>query len=162
MTLLQQQQQDHTRADHCADQENEGKALEDNKHHQNGHGPITSRQFVDLELVGGAAAETDEASLSSSEGRIGRGRSRSPMNNIEASTGGSIGRGDSPGKSSQGWGPNKVPRLNHASKNADQATEATMRKARVSVRARSEAPMVQIWVEFVDFSSVFVIRLPWI
>ncbi|KAL8511183.1 hypothetical protein ACS0TY_017852 [Phlomoides rotata] len=37
----------------------------------------------------------------------------------------------------------KVPRLNNNSvKNVDQATEATMRKARVSVRTRSEDPMV--------------------
>ncbi|KAL0362375.1 UNVERIFIED_CONTAM: WRKY transcription factor 6 [Sesamum calycinum] len=36
----------------------------------------------------------------------------------------------------------EVARLGHSSRNVDQATEATMRKARVSVRARSEAPMI--------------------
>ncbi|KAF7823154.1 putative WRKY transcription factor 31 [Senna tora] len=36
---------------------------------------------------------------------------------------------------------NKIPRFN-SPENADQAAEATMRKARVSVRARSEAPMI--------------------
>lgn len=42
---------------------------------------------------------------------------------------------------------NKVPRLdvkNVGNGSIDQATEATIRKARVSVRARSEAPMVRI------------------
>ncbi|KAK1418180.1 hypothetical protein QVD17_27322 [Tagetes erecta] len=42
--------------------------------------------------------------------------------------------------------PSKVPRLNDAKidggSNIDQATEATIRKARVSVRAKSEAPMI--------------------
>ncbi|KAL3509814.1 hypothetical protein ACH5RR_029215 [Cinchona calisaya] len=143
MTVMQQQQQqDHPKTDNTSDdQENEGKVLEgiNTKHHQNGL--MVPRQFMDLGLAG-PTADTDVASLSSSEGRSGRERSRSPKNNIEASTGGSNGREDSPDKSSQGWGPNKVQRLNHPSKNVDQATEATMRKARVSVRARSEAPMI--------------------
>ncbi|XP_047313306.1 probable WRKY transcription factor 31 [Impatiens glandulifera] len=45
---------------------------------------------------------------------------------------------------SEGWsGPNKLPKLNSSGiKAIDQATEATMRKARVSVRARSEATMI--------------------
>lgn len=144
MTLMQQQKQDHPKA-HNIGEEHDGKVLADmNKHRHNGHGLMVPRQFMDLGLAG-ATAETDEASLSSSEGRSGQERSRSPMNNVEASTGGSnIGREDSPEKGSQGWGPNKVPRLNHNTpKNVDQATEATMRKARVSVRARSEAPMVK-------------------
>lgn len=50
-----------------------------------------------------------------------------------------IAREESP--ESESWAPNKVPKL-VAAKAVDQATEATMRKARVSVRARSEAPMV--------------------
>ncbi|GAB2240030.1 hypothetical protein Droror1_Dr00020548 [Drosera rotundifolia] len=50
-------------------------------------------------------------------------------------------RDDSPGFENQGWGSNKVPKFNN-SKVIEQATDATMRKARVSVRARSEAPMI--------------------
>uniref|UniRef100_A0A5B7AQ43 Putative WRKY family transcription factor n=1 Tax=Davidia involucrata TaxID=16924 RepID=A0A5B7AQ43_DAVIN len=50
-----------------------------------------------------------------------------------------IGREESP--ESESWAPNKAPKLS-PSKTSDQATEATMRKARVSVRARSEAPMI--------------------
>lgn len=55
-----------------------------------------------------------------------------------------IGREESPESETQGWVPNKVPKLNSTgSKPIDQhSSEATMRKARVSVRARSEAPMV--------------------
>ncbi|XP_020266472.1 probable WRKY transcription factor 31 [Asparagus officinalis] len=45
-------------------------------------------------------------------------------------------------RSNQGWGPNKSPKLSTTCNNSDQAQEATMRKARVSVRARSEAPMI--------------------
>lgn len=45
---------------------------------------------------------------------------------------------------------NKVMRLNDLKNdgdcNIDQATEATIRKARVSVRARSEAPMVRTYI----------------
>lgn len=46
------------------------------------------------------------------------------------------------------WSPNKTPKLhdspNNHNNNIDQATEATIRKARVSVRARSQAPVVII------------------
>lgn len=128
----------------------------DQKHTGNNNGGSSSvvvpRQFMDLGLA--AAAEAEEASLSSSEGRSGD-RSGSPLNNGEVgskememrknekkeySSSGINGREESPDQGSQGWGSNKLPRLN-PSKNVDQ-TEATMRKARVSVRARSEAPMV--------------------
>ncbi|KAL9262060.1 WRKY transcription factor 42-like protein [Drosera capensis] len=50
-------------------------------------------------------------------------------------------RDDSPASKNQGWGSNKVPKFNN-SKVIEQAMDATMRKARVSVRARSEAPMI--------------------
>lgn len=55
----------------------------------------------------------------------------------------SIAGEESPEQSSKGWVPNKSPKLSN-SNNSDQAQEATMRKARVSVRARSEASMVCI------------------
>lgn len=67
----------------------------------------------------------------------------------ERTQSGSIKHGDKIGKrngrentpDSDGWVSNKVSRLD-ASKNIDQPNESAMRKARVSVRARSEAPMV--------------------
>nr|GLL23014.1 probable WRKY transcription factor 31 [Ipomoea trifida] len=133
MTLMQQQQQ----------QQSHGKTEESNKQNprQNNGGQMLPRQFMDLGLAaggGGGPTEADEASLSSSEGRSGREGSQSPTNNLDEAS-----RADSPEKGS-GWRSNKVARSGHASKsgNIDQATEATMRKARVSVRARSEAPMI--------------------
>ncbi|KAG7033960.1 WRKY transcription factor 6 [Cucurbita argyrosperma subsp. argyrosperma] len=54
----------------------------------------------------------------------------------------SIPREESSESESHGWGPNKAPRFNSSTKPLEQSTEATMRKARVSVRARSEAPMI--------------------
>lgn len=131
---------------------------------KNNGGLIVPRQFMDLGLA--ANGDTDENSVSSSEGRS-RERSGSPGNNGELASKkvriikdgiseerlvfdqenkkeysrGDNGREESPvGQTSQGWGPNKVARFN-SPKNVDQ-TEATMRKARVSVRARSEAPMI--------------------
>ena len=117
---------------------------------------IVPRKFMHLGPSG--TAETDEICLSSSEERT---RSGSPPNNVKVASkdymktkteisqfdqetssfrdGKKIGREGS--LESEGWGPNKVPKLNPA-KPIDQSTEATMRKARVSVRARSEAPMV--------------------
>ncbi|KAK4437371.1 WRKY transcription factor 6 [Sesamum alatum] len=93
-----------------------------------GKGQVVPRQFMDLGL--GAAADDDEVSLStSSEGRTGRNQPPTPDKDV--------GGGDQDQCSE-----NKVARLGHSPRNVDQATEATMRKARVSVRARSEAPMI--------------------
>ncbi|KAK4484846.1 hypothetical protein RD792_007446 [Penstemon davidsonii] len=85
------------------------------------NGLMEPRQFMDLGLA--AAAKTGEASLSSSEGRNGLDHSSATDKDIGG------------GEDEQGP-ENKIP------KSVDQATEATMRKARVSVRARSEAPMI--------------------
>lgn len=134
MTLMQQKHNNNEKHD----QNNmvvDDKSEENNKKHSgnNGGGLMVPRQFMDLGLA--ATADTDEHSLSSSEGR------RSPVNNGEAASkeGDDGGREDSPENGSN----NKVARLNGL-KNVDPAapTEATMRKARVSVRARSEAPMI--------------------
>ena len=58
-----------------------------------------------------------------------------------------VGREESPESESQGWAPNKVPKLNNSGpKPVEQSADATMRKARVSVRARSEAPMVHKYI----------------
>ncbi|KAJ6680471.1 WRKY TRANSCRIPTION FACTOR 36-RELATED [Salix purpurea] len=125
---------------------------DDGKNKNNGMAP---RQFMDLGLVagGGAGGDTDDLSLSAtSEGGRSRDRSRSPGNNIEDNNkedgttvvfdqdkkGGNDHREDSP--AGQGWASNKVARLN-PTKTVDQ-TEATIRKARVSVRARSEDAMI--------------------
>jgi hypothetical protein len=113
---------------------------------------VVPRQFMDLRLATNGNKIADENSLSSSEGRSHE-RSGSPGTNgeVKASKEGIVfdqdkkellgrktGREDSP---DQGWAPNnKLPRFN-SPKDVDQ-TEATMRKARVSVRARSEATMV--------------------
>lgn len=128
---------------------------------------MVPRQFIGL----GPSAETDHevSNCSSDEERTLSG---TPPNNVEAaskehvnsngkneivsfddqaaaaaaaaenSNGKRIGREESPESEAQGWGPNnKVQKLSSA-KGIDQSNEATMRKARVSVRARSEAPMV--------------------
>lgn len=129
---------------------------------------MVPRQFIGL----GPSAETDHevSNCSSDEERTLSG---TPPNNVEAaskehvnSNGKNeivsfddqaaaaaaaensnckrIGREESPESETQGWGPNnKVQKLSSA-KGIDQSNEATMRKARVSVRARSEAPMVYI------------------
>ncbi|KAJ4980234.1 hypothetical protein NE237_031071 [Protea cynaroides] len=156
MTLMQQQQKrnsDETTQEH---QMLDGK-VEEKKQEGSGGGFMVPGQFMDLGPS--ATVETDEPSQSSSEGHSG-----SPHNNLEVASkeyrrqknneivpfeqhdksefvDRSIGREESPDQASQGWVPNKVPKLN-APKNVDQSAEATMRKARVSVRARSEAPMI--------------------
>ncbi|XP_010244474.1 PREDICTED: probable WRKY transcription factor 31 [Nelumbo nucifera] len=157
VTLMQQQNR---KAESAQDQEMLDGKLEEKKH-EAGEGLIVPRQFMDLGPA--ATAETDEPSQSSSEGRS-RDHSGSPHNNAEVVSkeyrqqknssnneivlfdqdksdfgeDRGIGREESP---DQGWVANKIPKLN-PSKNVDQTTEATMRKARVSVRARSEAPMI--------------------
>ncbi|CAI9784421.1 unnamed protein product [Fraxinus pennsylvanica] len=133
MTLMQQHERDHQRTAHDDNgitEEHGGKLVDDtNKQHKKSNGFVVPRQFMDL----GLAAKTEEASLSSSEGRSCPDRSRSPMNNIDGFSK-EIGREEISDKGSHGWG--------YSPKNIDQAAEATMRKARVSVRARSEAPMI--------------------
>ncbi|KAI3753373.1 hypothetical protein L2E82_25425 [Cichorium intybus] len=135
LTMMQQKQRDE-------------QSTEDHKTGNEGGGGevmMVPRPFMDLGLAAPTAVETDENSQSSSEGRSHDEHSRSPPlhtnNTIDQ-------REDSPEQGSQviRAGSNKVPRLssskNNSSTNIDQATEATIRKARVSVRARSEAPMI--------------------
>lgn len=87
-------------------------------------GVLVPRQFMDL----GPAADDEETSDSST---ASPDRSASPPGNAEV------------GSAEQSWNPHKAQKLN-PTKPADHAQEATMRKARVSVRARSEAPMVSL------------------
>ncbi|KAK9051803.1 hypothetical protein SSX86_028431 [Deinandra increscens subsp. villosa] len=70
-----------------------------------------------------------------------RTQSGSTMNAVELSKNGKAnGRENTP--DSDGWLSNKVPKLNGPKIVDQQPNESTMRKARVSVRARSEAPMI--------------------
>lgn len=118
----------------------EGKS-EERKHEING-GVVVPRQFMDLG-PGGPADQTDEVSHSSSEDRTISGSPRNVNKNEVVREGKRVGREESPESESQGWNSNKIPKLNPSKPAAvDQSAEATMRKARVSVRARSEAPMV--------------------
>lgn len=93
---------------------------------------LVPRQFMDLGLA--TNADIDEPSMSSSEGRS----DRSPGTTGEVASS----KRHSPDQGSN-LGSNKASKFISSSsgKDVDQ-TEATMRKARVSVRARSEAPMV--------------------
>ncbi|KAK9935992.1 hypothetical protein M0R45_012859 [Rubus argutus] len=139
VAVVQQQQQNQAAADQTSqdhDQNVEGKS-EEKRHEIGPSGALVPRQFLNL----GPREETktdNEVSNSSSEART---RSASPQNNVSIN-GKRVGREESPESETQGWVPNKVPKLNSPPKPIDQATEATMRKARVSVRARSEAPMI--------------------
>uniref|UniRef100_A0A7N0TUA0 WRKY domain-containing protein n=1 Tax=Kalanchoe fedtschenkoi TaxID=63787 RepID=A0A7N0TUA0_KALFE len=110
---------------------------------------VVQKQLMDLGLAP-ASDIHDQQSLSSSENHED-GRSNSSPTNLEAASKLQVeeareqirmGMGRE-GEAAHGL-PNKVPKFNPSKSNADQAssTEATMRKARVSVRARSEAPMI--------------------
>lgn len=81
---------------------------------------LVPRQFMDLGFGG-----NEEGSLSPPEGR-----NVTPTHDKDV-----VGRDEQCSDS-------KVQKLGHSPRSVDQATEATMRKARVSVRARSEATMV--------------------
>jgi len=109
---------------------------------------IIPRQFLDL----GPSSnnDTDEMTsqtLSDDERTLdGSPRTKEGNGSYEHAKAGSHGREDSPEDAD--WVPNKAPKLNTPRGNnspiEQAAAEATMRKARVSVRARSEAPMVSM------------------
>lgn len=105
-----------------------------------GNNKLVPRQFMDLGLA--TNMETDESSLSSSEGRSGGERSPGTTTGEVASV---AAKRHSPDQGSNNWGSNKVSKFssNSSGKELDQ-TEATMRKARVSVRAKSDTTMVII------------------
>jgi len=114
-------------------------------------GFVVPRQFMDLGPSGGNEVDQEPAD-SLSEERTVSGSPRINNNKEMISKNKGIhGREESP--ESQGWAPNKAPKLNNSnadsnsnsnpnSKVIQDSAEATMRKARVSVRARSEAPMI--------------------
>lgn len=97
------------------------------KKEENG-GVIVPRQFLELSPGGTNRMMNNEQSGSSSDERSPSGNKR-------------IDRHEN--QESEAWDPNKAPKFSPGPKPAaDQPAEATMRKARVSVRARSEAPMI--------------------
>ncbi|KAL1198993.1 WRKY transcription factor 42 [Cardamine amara subsp. amara] len=148
LVAVMRQQEDHH---HLATTENK-----DNANNRHEAPEMVPRQFIDL------APPSDEAS---SEERT-TVRSGSPPSLLEKSNLRQNGKRllvkeDSPETESNGWrNPNKVPKHHGSSSNyssngnangsgngngnviEQSASEATMRKARVSVRARSEAPML--------------------
>ncbi|KAE8723086.1 WRKY transcription factor 6 [Hibiscus syriacus] len=127
VTLMQQQQNRETETIQEQHQIQEVKS-EEKKHGEE----VMPFKILDPGPSGGAEAAEMLSIHSSSEERT---RSGTPQNNVEKR----IGR-ESP--ESESWGPNsKVPKLT-SGKPIDQSVEATMRKARVSVRARSQAPMI--------------------
>ncbi|KAK6919330.1 WRKY domain [Dillenia turbinata] len=155
ISFMQQQNQDHQKSI-IYEETNK-------KQDQPNEGTLIPRQFMDLGLAANARDHDREHSPTSWDDGGGGDQvaGTSPINHNEA---GSMRkmikscneemvsyehehekrreREESPEQG--GWGPNnKVGRLNSSSsKDVDQTAEATMRKARVSVRARSEAPMI--------------------
>ncbi|ONK71700.1 uncharacterized protein A4U43_C04F11460 [Asparagus officinalis] len=122
MHLLALMQQRSQRANDQVDDEKT-----DVKKVENGSIPIMPRQFMDLGPSSTAAEAQDEPSHSSTDAGSPV-RSASPTNKEMVP----FGREEAP----------EAKLANSSSKGAEQAQEATMRKARVSVRARSEAPMI--------------------
>ncbi|CAA0835893.1 WRKY transcription factor 6 [Striga hermonthica] len=94
---------------------------------------MVPRQFLEL----GPNQTGDEQSNSLSEERTLSESPRNQVDNVSKSK--RPGREESP--ESEGWGPQKAPKLGKPAEQSA-AAEPTMRKARVSVRARSEAPMI--------------------
>ncbi|XP_077226953.1 putative WRKY transcription factor 31 [Tasmannia lanceolata] len=161
MHLVSYMQQQATKSETRQELENLDEKIQEKKDDLGG-GFMVPRQFMDLGPA--ATVETDEPSHSSSGGRS-QERSGTPLNNVEVvskeyhsqnninhrneivpfnqdKSDAGIGKEQSPDRASPGWTPNKAPKLIAPSKNVEQSTEATMRKARVSVRARSEQPMI--------------------
>ncbi|TMW83775.1 hypothetical protein EJD97_000754 [Solanum chilense] len=138
VTLMQQQLNSRTENTHP--HEVVGANSNEEKKKEN-DGTIVPRQFMELGPSGSKVDPMDEPSHSRSSSEE-RTLSGSPRNNMElVSKDKAINREESP--ESESWAPNKAPKLmTSSSKPVEQSTEATMRKARVSVRARSEAPMI--------------------
>ncbi|XP_013634065.1 PREDICTED: WRKY transcription factor 6 isoform X2 [Brassica oleracea var. oleracea] len=100
---------------------------------------IVPRQFLDL-VPSRAPGEAEVVSNSSTEDRTrSGGSSAAERRNNEVRDGKRLGREESPETES-----NKLQKVNNSSPTTfDQPAEAIMRKARVSVRASSEAPMIR-------------------
>ena len=91
------------------------------------------------------------SSHASSEDRTISGSPRKASKNEVVREGKRVRLEESPESESQGWNPNKIPKLNPSKLAAiDQSAEATMMKPRVSDRARSEAPMVSTLIYIIN------------
>lgn len=114
---------------------------------------LSAKQFMDPGPSGGAYEtsqshdETQELSTSlNNNNSVGVGQEES------AHTMASIARkrpsfaGDESDQSPHSWGANKSPKLAQPRTTDEATTEYPCRKARVSVRARSDAPMVSHWI----------------
>ncbi|XP_028755228.1 probable WRKY transcription factor 31 [Neltuma alba] len=136
VTLMQQQQQQIQRTQSTGNEVVQSKP--DDKRE------IAPMPLLELRPRSGTAEVDNEISHSTSDERT---RSTTPPVNNNS---GKNEREESPDSDvhPQGWGsgPNKLQKLNPSPNSTDPSTstaaEATMRKARVSVRARSEAPMI--------------------
>ncbi|KAL0873605.1 hypothetical protein Bca101_023310 [Brassica carinata] len=151
VAVMRQQEQRNSSQDHLLATEGnaEGRKLQEMQ-------TMVPRQFMDLGPSSGAAEQ--DAEVSSEERTMLR--SGSPpllLENSNPRDSGKrlLGREESPESESNAWGnPNKVSKhnpptgSNNSNNNGNRnlidqsAAEATMRKARVSVRARSEATMI--------------------
>ncbi|KAE8704346.1 Aspartic proteinase A1 [Hibiscus syriacus] len=138
LVSLMQRQRNRVAESSKANNTEMNRSMEDKTH---GEGMV-ARQFVDLGES--EKAEKDEISESSSEERL-PDLSGSPGNTIVESMERREKNSTTPEGLPQppGWLPNKAPKLN-TSKDNEQAqhTMAMIQKARVSVRARSEASMI--------------------
>ncbi|XP_052183707.1 probable WRKY transcription factor 31 [Diospyros lotus] len=139
-TLMQQQQM---QQNSIADSNQEHEMAEGRSEDKT----VVPRQFLDLGPSATGDTEEPSHSNSSSEERTLSGSPENHKNqemvlfDQDKANQGDDGKRISP--QSEAWLPNKLPKLDTSSKSSvDQATEATMRKARVSVRARSDAPMI--------------------
>ncbi|CAH9135780.1 unnamed protein product [Cuscuta epithymum] len=132
ITLMQQQKNDNGKL--LIQQDNNNNNNSNNDSSGNGERrKLRPRQFVDLCLATGTSNEADETY----NNHLPRAVERACRSSASGE--------DSPekGSSSSGWGANKVvPTLEESGCDQAAATEATMRKARVCVRARSDSPMV--------------------
>ncbi|CDY08634.1 BnaC04g19430D [Brassica napus] len=117
-------------------QKQQNKAIEATENHDE---TIVPRQFLDL-VPSRAPGEAEVVSNSSTEDRTrSGGSSAAERRNNEVRDGKRLGREESPETES-----NKLQKVNNSSPTTfDQPAEAIMRKARVSVRASSEAPMIR-------------------
>ncbi|XP_073133497.1 WRKY transcription factor 6-like [Henckelia pumila] len=110
------------------------------KKQENGGLAMAARQFPDLQSPGAVnKLESDRYSNSTSEEKSQSGSPR-VSELLPRCTKRINGRDQESPELEDCWAPNKVPKLGPTKR--DQSNEATMRKARVSVRARSEAPMI--------------------
>ncbi|WOL02242.1 putative WRKY transcription factor 31 [Canna indica] len=133
VTIMQQRNQHSNETLQAQQAMNKNTDQEEVKYGDNGRA-LVPRQFMEL----GRPAEEDAPSNSSTASRE---RSSSPPENGELASTMSYRLQKNEDNQKQEWNPNKSLKLTPATA-GDQPQEATMRKARVSVRARSEAPMI--------------------